>query len=76
MGLLVSLLEYMPGISHNKNLSLENRLVVVNRRGRDRLGVWDKQMRTITFRMDKQQGPIAARTISNLLGLKHNGKEH
>ena len=49
MGLLVSLLEYMPGISHNKNLSLENRLVVVNRRGRDRLGVWDKQMRTITF---------------------------
>ena len=29
MGILVSLLEYMPGISHNKNLSLENRLVVV-----------------------------------------------
>ena len=25
--------------------------------GRDGLGVWDQQMQTITYRMDKQQGP-------------------
>ena len=27
--------------------------------GREGLGVWDEQMRTITYRMDKQQGPAA-----------------
>ena len=26
--------------------------------GRDELGVWDQQMQTIIYRMDKQQGPI------------------
>ena len=25
--------------------------------GRDGLGVWDEQMQTIIYRMDKQQGP-------------------
>ena len=25
--------------------------------GRDRLGVWELQMQTIIYRMDKQQGP-------------------
>ena len=25
--------------------------------GNDRLGVWDQQMQTIVYRMDKQQGP-------------------
>ena len=25
--------------------------------GREELGVWDKQMQTIIYRMDKQQGP-------------------
>ena len=25
--------------------------------GRDGLGVWDQQMQTIIYRMDKQQGP-------------------
>ena len=27
--------------------------------GRDGLGVWDQQMQTIIYRMDKQQGPTA-----------------
>ena len=28
------------------------------RRGRDGLGAWDQQMQTITYRMDKHQGPM------------------
>ena len=27
--------------------------------GRDGLGVWDQQIQTIIYRMDKQQGPTA-----------------
>ena len=37
-------------------------------RERDGLEIWGWWMQTITFRMDKQQGPIAQGTISNLLG--------
>ena len=35
--------------------------------GRDGLGVWDQQIQTTTYRMDKQQGPTAQGTIVNIL---------
>ena len=43
----------------NKVINMENRLLAKGQEGReqDGLGVWDWQMQTITFRMDKQQGP-------------------
>ena len=34
--------------------------------GREGLGVWDVQMQTITYRVDKQRGPTG----------NHNGKEY
>ena len=37
-------------------------------RKRDGLEIWGWWIQTITCRMDKQQGPIAQGTISNLLG--------
>ena len=43
----------------NKFIHMENRLVGKGggAREQDGLGVWGWQMQTITFRMDKQQGP-------------------
>ena len=41
-------------------------------RERDGLGVWGWWMQTVTFRMDKQQGP----TVSQSPGINHNGKEY
>ena len=35
--------------------------------GRDGLGVWDQQIQTTTYRMDKQQGPTAQGTIFSIL---------
>ena len=38
----------------------QNTLVIAKREercGRDRLGVWNCQMQTVIYRMDKQQGP-------------------
>ena len=37
--------------------------------GRDGLGVWDQQMQTIIYRMDKQQGPTVnhRETVFNIL---------
>ena len=29
------------------------------RRGKDKLGVWDQQIQTTTYKTDKQQGPTA-----------------
>ena len=42
-----------------KQTHIDNRLVVVKRGqwGRDGLGVWNQQMQTTIYRMDKQQGP-------------------
>ena len=46
-------------------------------RGRDGLGVWSQQMQTITYRMDKQQGPtVQHRELYSISSDKHNGKEH
>ena len=39
-------------------LAIENRLVVDKEGwGMVELGVWDEQMQTVIYRMDKQQGP-------------------
>ena len=36
--------------------------------GRDGLGVWNQQIQTIIYRMDKQQGPtVVQKTVSNIL---------
>ena len=54
----------------NKFINMENRLLAKGQEGReqDGLGVWDWQMQTITFRMDKQQGPpVQHGTIFNIL---------
>ena len=43
-----------------KQTDRENRLEVAKSEegwGRDGLGVWDQQMQTVIYRMDKQQGP-------------------
>ena len=48
------------------------------RRGwqRDGLGLWDWQMQTIIYRMDKEQGPtIAQGTKMQYPVINHNGKE-
>ena len=46
--------------NRNRLTDVENRLVIAKgeeRWGRDGLGVWGRQMQTVTYRMDKQQGP-------------------
>ena len=45
--------------NRNRLTDIENRLWLPRGRGweRDGLGVWDQQMQTIMYRMDKQQGP-------------------
>ena len=43
-----------------KQTDIENRLVVAAVWGRDGLGVWDQQMQTILYKMDKHQGPTVA----------------
>ena len=46
--------------SETETTDIENRLVVARLEGgrkRDELGVWGYYMQTITFKMDKQQGP-------------------
>ena len=62
-----------------KQIDTENRLVVAKRevgRGGFGLGVWDKQMQTITYRMNEQQGLLysTGNYIQNT-GINHNGKE-
>ena len=45
--------------------------------GRDELGVWGWQMQTITYRMDKEQGPTYS--TGNYIQypvIWHNGKEY
>ena len=38
---------------------VENRLVIAKvKGGREELEIWDEQMQTIVYRMDKQQSPI------------------
>ena len=38
---------------------VENRLVIAKvKAGREELEIWDEQMQTIVYRMDKQQSPI------------------
>ena len=45
--------------------------------GRDVLGVWNWQMQTIVYRMDKQQGPIVwYRELYSISCDKPNGKEY
>ena len=47
--------------------------------GRERvgLGVWDQQMQTIIYRMDKKQGPIIQhREYIQYPVISHNGKEY
>ena len=48
-----------PMYKTNRLIDIENRFVVAKGWGRERvgLGVWGWEMQTITFRMDKQQGP-------------------
>ena len=45
--------------------------------GRDGAGVWDKQMQTITYRMDKQQKGLLHSTGNYIQysKIKQNGKE-
>ena len=48
--------------NRNRFTDVENRLVVA-KWGSDEgegLGVWDRQMQTIKYRMDKQQGPTCS----------------
>ena len=58
----------------------ENRLMVAKGewgRERDGLGVWGWQMQTITFRMEKQQGPNdSAGNCIQYPMINHNGKEY
>ena len=45
--------------------------------GREGLGAWDRQMQTITQRMDEQQGPTVS--TGNYIQhpvINHNGKEY
>ena len=37
------------------------------RRGRDKLGVWDRQIHTAIYKIGKQQEPIAQGTIVTIL---------
>ena len=44
---------------------------------RDKLGVWDQQMQTIIYRMDKQQGPtVQHRELYSISWVNHHGKEY
>ena len=44
---------------------------------RDGLGVWDQQMQTSAYRMDKQQGPtVQHRGLYSISVIRHNGKEY
>ena len=52
--------------NRNRLTNIETRLVVakgVRGSGRDGLGVWDQQMLTIVYRMDKPQGPTVGHNI-------------
>ena len=46
--------------------------------GRVKLGVWDQQMQTIIYRMDKQQGPTVYSTgdYNQYPVINHNGNEY
>ena len=44
--------------------------------GGDGLRIWDQQMQTIIYRVDKQQGPTySTRNYIQYPVIKHNGKE-
>ena len=43
-------------IYEQKQIHIENRLVIIKGE-RERAGVWNEQVHTIIYRMDKQQGP-------------------
>ena len=46
-------------------------------RKRDALGIWSWQMQTITFRMDKQQGPtVQTENYIQSSGISCNQKEY
>ena len=41
------------------------------------LGVWDQQLQTIIYRIDKQQGPtVQHRELYSISLINHNGKEY
>jgi len=43
-------------MNRNRFTDIENRLVIIKGE-RERAGVWNEQVHTIIYRMDKQQGP-------------------
>ena len=46
------------------------------KRGRDKLGVWDQQIHTTMYKIDKQQGPTKQhRDYIQFLVITYNGKE-
>ena len=46
-------------------------------RGRDGLAVWDQQMQTLIYRMDKQEGPTVQHSeLCSISCENHNGKEY
>ena len=47
--------------------------------GGDKLGVWDQQIHTTIYKIDKQQGPTVQHNIlyyTEYLVTNHNGKEY
>ena len=45
--------------------------------GREKLRVWGEQIQTVTYRIDKQQGPLySPGNYVQYLMINHNGKEY
>ena len=63
--------------NRNRLTAIENRLVVAKGEERDRLGVWDYQMQTIIYKMDKQQVLLCSTgKYIQYSVIKHNEKEY
>ena len=62
--------------SHNNGMYQRTDLWWLGDGGRDELGVWEQQMQTIIYRMDKQQGPtFYTGNYIQYPMLNYNGKE-
>ena len=44
--------------------------------GRDGLGVWEQQMQTIIYRLDKQGPTVQDRELYQCLVVNHDGKDY
>ena len=71
----------MVTFNRNRRTDIENKLTVIKEKrgwGSDKLGVWNQEIHTTVYKIDKQCGPTVQHRENYIqyLIINHNGKEY